>query len=102
MSRIRSNSAGVGMIRLFMSSNFGLWPRKNNFSSIGLAVIVTMNIILFCRILTVDFSDIFKRGEGKDKKEEVKMTNGSSKPVIRSTAYVDALFQEETTKLSLD
>ena len=71
-------------------------------SSIGLAVIVTMNIILFCRILTVDFSDIFKRGEGKDKKEEVKMTNGSSKPVIRSTAYVDALFQEETTKLSLD
>ena len=52
--------------------------------------------------LSVDFSDIFKKGEGKDKKEEVKMTNGSSKPVIRSTAYVDALFQEETTKLSLD
>ena len=37
--------------------------------SIGLAVIVTMNIILFCRILSVDFSDIFKKGEGKDKKE---------------------------------
>ena len=70
--------------------------------SIGLAVIVTMNIILFCRILSVDFSDIFKKGEGKDKKEEVRMTNGSSKPVIRSTAYVDALFQEETTKFSLD
>merc|ERR1719222_74393 len=70
--------------------------------SIGLAVIVTMNIILFCRILSVDFSEIFRRQEGKDKKEEVKMTNGSSKPVIRSTAYVDALFQEETTKLSVD
>merc|ERR1712156_740929 len=63
---------------------------------------VNRDRILFCRILSVDFSDIFKKGEGKDKKEEVKMTNGSSKPVIRSTAYVDALFQEETTKLSLD
>jgi len=71
--------------------------------SVGLAVIVVMNIILFCRILSVDFSEIFKRGEGKEKKEEGMMVNGSSKTtVLRSTAYVDALFQEEPTKLSVD
>jgi len=72
--------------------------------SVGLAVIVVMNIILFCRILSVDFSEIFRRGEGKDKKEEGMMVNGSSssKTVMRSTAYVDALFQEEPTKLSVD
>merc|ERR1712173_163621 len=56
--------------------------------SIGLAVIVTMNIILFCRILSVDFSDIFRRQEGKEK-EEGMLVNGSSKTVMRSTAYVD-------------
>ena len=74
--------------------------------SVGLAVIVVMNIILFCRILSVDFSEIFRRGEGKEKKEEGLMVNGStsssSKTVMRSTAYVDALFQEEPTKLSVD
>jgi len=71
--------------------------------SVGLAVIVVMNIILFCRILSVDFSEIFKRGEGKEKKEEGMMVNGSGKTtVMRSTAYVDALFQEEPTKLSVD
>merc|ERR1712192_235777 len=43
--------------------------------SVGLAVIVVMNIILFCRILSVDFSEIFKRGEGKEKKEEGMMVN---------------------------
>ena len=67
--------------------------------SVGLAVIVVMNIILFCRILSVDF---FRRGEGKEKKEELVALNGSSKTVLRSTAYVDALFQEEPTKLSVD
>ena len=67
--------------------------------SVGLAVIVVMNIILFCRILSVDF---FRRGEGKEKKEELAALNGSSKTVLRSTAYVDALFQEEPTKLSVD
>merc|ERR1712037_991548 len=65
--------------------------------SVGLAVIVVMNIILFCRILSVDFSEIFRRQEGK---EEGMVVNGSSKTVLRSTAYVDALFQEEPTKLS--
>ena len=74
--------------------------------SVGLAVIVVMNIILFCRILSVDFSEIFRRGEGKEKKEEGLVMNGStsssSKTVMRSTAYVDALFQEEPTKLSVD
>merc|ERR1712158_339167 len=34
-------------------------------------------LILFCRILSVDFSEIFRRGEGKDKKEEGMMVNGS-------------------------
>jgi len=70
--------------------------------SVGLAVIVVMNIILFCRILSVDFSEIFRRQEGKEKKEEGMVVNGSSKTVLRSTAYVDALFQEEPTKLSVD
>jgi len=69
--------------------------------SVGLAVIVVMNIILFCRILSVDFSEIFRRQEGKEK-EEGMLVNGSSKTVMRSTAYVDALFQEEPTKLSVD
>jgi hypothetical protein len=66
--------------------------------SVGLAVIVVMNIILFCRILSVDFSEMFRRQEGK----EGMVVNGSSKSVMRSTAYVDALFQEEPTKLSVD
>ena len=70
--------------------------------SVGLAVIVVMNIILFCRILSVDFSEIFRRQEGKEKKEEGMVVNGSSKTVMKSTAYVDALFQEEPTKLSVD
>merc|ERR1711997_866471 len=59
-------------------------------------------IPLSCRILSVDFSEIFRRGEGKDKKEEGMMVSGSSKTVMRITAYVDALFQEEPTKLSVD
>ena len=67
--------------------------------SVGLAVIVVMNIILFCRILSVDFSEMFRRQEGK---EGMGSKDGSNKTVKRSTAYVDALFQEEPTKLSVD
>ena len=73
--------------------------------SVGLAVIVVMNIILFCRILSVDFSEMFKnRQEGMEKKEKggVVVNGNSSKTVLRSTAYVDSLFQEEPTKLSVD
>ena len=54
-----------------------------------------MNIILYCRILSVDFSDTFRR-EGKEGRQEA-VVGGK-----RSTAYVDNLFQEETPKLSLD
>jgi len=73
--------------------------------SVGLAVIVVMNIILFCRILSVDFSEMFKnRQEGMEKKEKggAVVNGNSSKTVLRSTAYVDSLFQEEPTKLSVD
>jgi len=73
--------------------------------SVGLAVIVVMNIILFCRILSVDFSEMFKnRQEVMEKKEKggVAVNGNSSKTVLRSTAYVDSLFQEEPTKLSVD
>ena len=69
--------------------------------SVGLAVIVVMNIILFCRILSVDFSEMFKnRQEVMEKKEKggVVVNGNSSKTVLRSTAYVDSLFQEEPTK----
>jgi len=73
--------------------------------SVGLAVIVVMNIILFCRILSVDFSEMFKnRQEVMEKKEKggVVVNGNSSKTVLKSTAYVDSLFQEEPTKLSVD
>lgn len=32
--------------------------------SVGLAVIVLMNIVLFCRVLSVDFSDVLKKNGG--------------------------------------
>jgi hypothetical protein len=61
--------------------------------STGLAVIVVMNIILYCRILSVDF-EMFRRKAVKEGKGE--------KQLRRSTAYVDSLIQEDSGKLSVD
>merc|ERR1712198_770476 len=51
--------------------------------SVGLAVIVLMNIALFCRIIFVDFSDVLRFGKKADKgkmeaeKHPVNFCNGS-------------------------
>lgn len=68
--------------------------------SIGLAIITVMNIILFCRIMLVDFSDVIRsswRGGGGRKKDglaqtmQVSQQNGDA-----VTNYVESLFEEET------
>jgi len=54
--------------------------------SVGLAIIVVMNIILFVRILSVDFSNMFNKAYKTESTE-----HKSSQPV----SYVRSLFQEE-------
>jgi hypothetical protein len=51
-----------------------------------------MNIILFCRILSVDFSGVFITSYNSEKSENC--TTGHS----RAIGYVRSLFQEEGTK----
>lgn len=63
--------------------------------SVGLAVIVLMNIILFSRILSVDFPHMFRR-EGREEGGKEGNRRG------RSQGYVDHLRQEEASKLSVD
>jgi len=46
--------------------------------SIGLAVIVLMNIILFCRVLSVDFSDVVKLKRPYKEVPNTNMYNGNS------------------------
>jgi len=57
-------------------------------ASIGLAIMVIMNIILFSRILSVDFSTVFRRhskvGPSESRKEE--------------SGHIRSLFQEEETR----
>jgi len=60
--------------------------------SVGLAVIVVMNIILFCRILSVDFSGVFSHSYSSEKSENC--TAGHS----RAIGYVRSLLQEEGAK----
>ena len=51
-----------------------------------------MNIILYCRILSVDFPLIFRR-EGKEGREEA--SKGQSGRKGTGSTYVDSLFREE-------
>lgn len=75
--------------------------------SVGLAVIVVMNIILFCRILFVDFSGIIKFDQKSRKKENIDSVGGKERgrKVSKSQqGYVDSLFEEEEVenKISVD
>lgn len=45
--------------------------------SVGLAIIVLMNIILFCRIIFVDFSDVVRFTQRGNEKEQGKLQNGN-------------------------
>jgi len=62
--------------------------------SVGLAVIVVMNIILFCRILSVDFSGKFKLKKGINK---IPNQEPSKQDYINSM-----LVEEEVTKVAAD
>lgn len=62
--------------------------------SVGLAVIVLMNIILFCRILSVDFSYILKVGRSEDGRSE-KSSNGGSWIQHNAKTYVNSVVSEE-------
>lgn len=68
--------------------------------SIGLAIIVLMNIILFCRILSVDFSSILRAG-GKSadhRKEEFssqKLNGNANWSHTSINTYVKSVFEEE-------
>eukprot|EP00088_Acartia_fossae_P001859 TRINITY_DN10724_c0_g2_i3.p1 TRINITY_DN10724_c0_g2~~TRINITY_DN10724_c0_g2_i3.p1 ORF type:complete len:289 (+),score=56.02 TRINITY_DN10724_c0_g2_i3:83-949(+) len=73
--------------------------------SIGLAVIVVMNIILFCRIMLVDFSDVIRTASwsGKDNGKPIASPQVSVAPSALHhqngdavTNYVESLFEEET------
>lgn len=73
--------------------------------SVGLAVIVVMNIVLFCRILYVDFSGIIKlkqKAKGKETSNSIVDTKG--KHDSRDQGYVNSLFEEEQidNKISAD
>jgi len=61
--------------------------------SVGLAVIVVMNIILFCRILSVDFSGVFRPAYKTD--TESTNTHSAGKPGMLRNGYVRSLFQED-------
>jgi len=73
--------------------------------SIGLAVIVVMSIILFCRIMLVDFSDVIRSALRGGSKETALSTAGPPPTIRTSTAenggdavtnYVESLFLETT------
>lgn len=77
--------------------------------SIGLAIIVLMNIILFCRILSVDFSDILRSKSTEHRKERELASpklsgnntswSNSSLPTTTGgiNSYVKSLFEEDPT-----
>jgi len=78
--------------------------------SMGLAVLVVMNIVLFCRILYADFFGILKlNNSGKARLKEsaengLEKEKSSAKSLHAEGGYVNSLFEEEQVdnKLSAD
>jgi hypothetical protein len=65
--------------------------------SIGLAVIVVMSIILFCRIMLVDFSDVIRSVyKGKEASLQTNHETDSAGAGDVVSNYMESLFEEQT------